>query len=1566
MSDTIDKRIVEMSFENDKFEKGVGNSLNTIDKLKKGLNFENAAKGFAGITAAAHGVNLGSIADGVNHIASRFSAMGVIAITTLVNMTNAAIQAGTRIVKALTVDPIKMGLDEYETLMGSIQTVLANTSSKGTTLDQVNEALDQLNEYSDKTIYNFQQMARNIGTFTAAGIDLDTAVSAIKGIANLAAVSGSTADQASTAMYQLSQALASGTVKLMDWNSVVNAGMGGAVFQDALKETARLHGVGIDQMIKDEGSFRNTLEKGWLTSDILTETLAKFTGDLNEDQLRTMGYSEEQIVSIIKLGQVANDAATKVKTFTQLFSTLKEAAQSGWAKTWQIIIGDFGEAKETLTRINDVIGGMLGASADARNNLLQAWKDLGGRDTLIASVKNAFEAVLAIVKPVKEALREIFPPITAQQLFNLTVGLKNLTERFKIGEKGANNLKRIFKGLFAFLDIGVMAISALGKALFGLTGNLGPTIGGFSDLLARVGDFIVKLRDGLKGTDGFTVAIMAVGKAIAPVIDFIKGLFSSLSGGVESLKDIKLGGISTFFDDLKIRFEPLRKIFETAGKFIALIGLVLTKIGPTFLKLGSVIAEGAGKYIDKIMLALDNFDPEKVFAIINGGLFAGVLLAVRKFINKGSDAFSGIKGVLDGVKGSLMAWQTSLKADTLLKIAAALGLLTLSIIALSMIDSKKLKMALTAMTIMFAQLGTSLLGFQKISSTINPVQMGTMAVGLVSISLAMLIMAGALSKLGKMNSKELMKGFMALILLIPVLTLVSGQLANSSPKMIVGAAALIVLSFAIRSLASAVKKLGELDTKTLTKGLIGVGVLVTELALFLKATDLSGIGVLKSVGILILAGAILLLTTAVSKLADMDDDSIAKGLLAMAAIFAELSAFIAFTGGAPGLIAVAAGVGILAISMLIMANALGTMGTMSWEEIGKSLVAMAGALTIIGAAAYLIPPTLIITAAGLVVMAAGLVILAEAMSSFGGMSWDEIAKGLVVLAGSLLILTLALSAMSGTLMGSAALLVAATALAILAPALKIMGSMSLEEIGLGLLALAGTFVVLGVAGAVLTPVIPTLLGLAVAMVLIGVGAAGIGVGVLAFSAGLAALSAAGAAGAAALVLIITSIVSLIPMIVRQLGKALLTLVEVLVEGAPVLLEGVVTLLNILLDGLVEIIPKIIDVVITLVDNLLRALDDKMPTFVQAGYDILISFLEGVKANIGDVVELAYDIVIAFLDAVSKKLPELADSGANLIISWIDAMSASIEENTPRLMESVRGLGLAIVKGVLTGLIEGRKDAKEAMKELGKILLDAFKDYLGIHSASTVFIALALDIIKGLILGFKNNVGLVISEIVNLGIKIVEALKSKYSNMVDAGKDLVIGFGQGIKNYISTAVKSAGELAAAVLNKIKQTLGIASPAKELIEVGMDADRGLAGGITKFATLILKATKDLGGRTVSAFSDIVSSISNAVNSDMEFSPTIRPVIDLTDIRKGESQIDSIFGTKRLNLTLAANRLSNVVASPSETDSSNKLQQTDKTPAVSFTQNNYSPSALSRIEIYRQTRNQLTLAKEMVGVK
>ena len=320
MSRTIDERVVEMRFDNRQFEQNVQTSLSTLDKLKRGLDLDGAAKGLENLGTAAKKCDMSALSSSVETVRAKFSAFEVVAMTALSNITNSALNTGKQLVSALTIDPIKTGFQEYETQIGAIQTILANTQHEGTNLQQVNRALDELNTYADKTIYNFTEMTRNIGTFTAAGVDLQTSVDSIKGIANLAAVSGSTSQQASTAMYQLSQALAAGRVSLMDWNSVVNAGMGGKVFQDALVRTSELLGTGAQNAINMYGSFRESLTRGeWLTTEVLTETLKQFAGAYSEADLIQQGFSEAQARDIAQMAKTAEDAATKVKTFTQLW-----------------------------------------------------------------------------------------------------------------------------------------------------------------------------------------------------------------------------------------------------------------------------------------------------------------------------------------------------------------------------------------------------------------------------------------------------------------------------------------------------------------------------------------------------------------------------------------------------------------------------------------------------------------------------------------------------------------------------------------------------------------------------------------------------------------------------------------------------------------------------------------------------------------------------------------------------------------------------------------------------------------------------------------------------------------------------------------------------------------------------------------------------------------------------------------------------------------------------------------------------------------------------------------------
>lgn len=1348
MSTTVDERVVEMRFDNKQFEQNIQTSLSSLDKLKKSLNLEGAAKGLETVNDAANKCsgNMSPLSNAVETVRVRFSALEVMAITALQNITNSALSAGKNLVSAFTIDPIKSGFEEYETQINAVQTILANTSSKGTTLDQVNNALDELNHYADMTIYNFTEMTRNIGTFTAAGVDLDTSVAAIKGIANLAAVSGSNSQQASTAMYQLSQALAAGTVKLQDWNSVVNAGMGGQVFQDALKETAKVHGIAIDEMIKDEGSFRETLSKGWLTSDILTETLAKFTGDLNEDQLRTMGYTDDQIKSIMEMGKTANDAATKVKTFTQLFDTLKEAAQSGWTQSWEIIVGDFEEAKELLTEVSDTFSAVINASADARNKMLQDWKDLGGRTMMIEAVKNVFEGLVSVAKPVREAFNEIFPPMTGKQLAEITERIRDLTAKFKMGEESSKNLKNTFKGVFAVLDIVGQAFKAVAGGVGELIGLFLPAGNGVLSLTGSFGEYLVKLDETVKKTDVF-------GKAVSTVVDIVKTAITFVKTAGEKVKEFgktagekfDFPGFELFHSFLERVHDRMAQIGDGAGKMKSGVIVAFEMMGEAlekckFLKvmealwtavkvIAGGIADAVGTMMGTLAEKLGDADFSGVLDVLNSIAVGGIALSISKFLKSVTEPLEGLNGVLegvtgilDGVRGCFEAYQTNLKAGTLLKIGAAIALLAGSIVAISLIDSDKLSASLGAITVLFANLLGAMAIFNKISSDTGKVAKACTA--MIAMSVAVSILAGALKKVSDLDWGELARGLVGIAGLTTIVVASSKAMASGQKQVMKGATSLIIFGAAIKILASACKDLSKLQWDELGRGLTGVGVLFAEIAVFLRVAKFNGKMLSTATGIVILAAAMKVLASACKDFGQMEWSEIGKGLAGIGGLLAELAIFTNLAGNAKHVMST--GVALIAIgaAMKIFASAVKDFGQLQWDEIGRGLTAMGGALAEVAIAVNLMPKNMIGIGTGLVIVGAALEIIANCMSKFGGMQWEEIGRGLTVMGGALAELAISLNFMKGTIGGSAALLIASGALAVLAPVLSILGALSWEAIAKGLISIAGAFTIIGVAGAVLTPLVPTILALSGAFALIGVGVLTIGAGLLAAGTGLSALAigftalaTAGAAGAtaivAALTVIVTGIAGLIPAVLTKVGEGIIAICKVIAAGAPAIGEAVKAVILTLIDVFVSCVPQLADGALQLVVGVLAALATHTPQIVDLAFKFLIGILESIASNLPSLIKAGIDVLMAFFTGVVDALSRI-DTGALLkgiagigLLSAIMLALSATAALVPGAMVGILGMGAVVAEMALVlaavGLLSKLPGLSWLIGEGGKLL-----------------------------------------------------------------------------------------------------------------------------------------------------------------------------------------------------------------------------------------------------------------------
>lgn len=1252
MSKTIDERVVEMRFDNKQFESNVQTSLSTIEKLKKSLDMDGATKGLESIDSAAKKVDMSGLGSAVETVKTRFSALEVMAVTALANITNSVVNTGKQMLHSLTIEPISQGFEEYELKMGSIQTIMMST---GASLEEVNKYLQELNTYSDKTIYSFQDMTSNIGKFTNAGVGLEDAVMAIQGVSNVAAVSGANANEASRAMYNFAQALSAGYVKLIDWKSIEYANMATVEFKTQLLESAVACGTltktadGMYKTVKGNvidatHGFNDSLQDQWMTTEALVSTLRDYADETTE------------------IGAKAFAAAQDVKTFSQLMDNLKEVVGSGWANTWEILFGDFEEAKELWTGLSQVIGGFIGAQADARNKMLQGWKDLGGRTKLIEALKNAFEGVQSVIKPIYEAFREIFPPTTAQQLYDITENLRKFTANLKLSDTASANLKSTFKGLFAILDIIKQAFSAIFtaiKPLFGGFGTLGDGILGFT---GGIGDAIVAFDEFIKTSGAF----QKVGEGIATVIQTI------------------MTALSTLKNKIKEKFESAN--FELFHSLLERIHERMTQVG-----------EAAGEMKSGVIVAFEVIGE----ALVNGISFGAIAVGITKFVGTFRKAIEDIGsfkesfiGILDSVRGCFEAYQTQLQAGTLLKIASAIAILTASLIALSLVDSEKLNVALGAITVLFAELLASMAVFNKISGQATGVMKSVTA--MLGIATAVLILASALKKIADLDAKQLTTGLIGVAGLTAMMVAAAKAMSSNSKTIIKGATQMVIFAAAIKILASVCEQLAKLDWNQLAKGLVGVGVLLAEVSLFLRTAKFSGKSITTATGIVILSAAIKVLASACKDFGEMKWEDIGKGLASIAVLLAEITAFTKLTGNAQNVISTGVALIAIAAAMKILASAVKDFSTMQWGEIARGLTAMAGALAAITVAVKFMPNNMAGIGAGLVIVSAALVVLSTALEKMGNLSWEQVAKGLITLGGAMTILAIGLNTMTGTLAGSAALLVAASALLVLTPVLAILGAMSWSSIVKGLVTLAGAFVILGVAGAVLTPLVPSILALSGSLALIGVAVVGIGAGLAlagaglsALAVGLTALATAGTAGATAIVasltVIITGVAALIPAIVAKIGEAIVEFCKVIADSAGAIGEAVKAVVLMLVDVLVECVPAIADGALKLIAGVLEALVEYTPSIVDSIFQFLIAVLEGVAKNLPSLIQAAVDVLMAFFSGIVDALKGIDTetllqgiAGIGLLAAIMAALSA-VAALVPGAMLGVLGMGAVIAE-----------------------------------------------------------------------------------------------------------------------------------------------------------------------------------------------------------------------------------------------------------------------------------------------
>lgn len=1249
MSNSVEDRVVGMKFDNKQFQKGAAETLSTLDKLKQAMGFKIKSPA-ADINAAAGKVNLNPITGAIEGVNKAFLGMATIAVTALANITNKAVDAGLQMASSLTFTPVKEGFLEYEALLTKQNTIMNAT---GKSAGEVKKVLNELNHFSDKTIYSFSNMTDSITKFVNAGVPLEQATKSIKGIANAAAFAGASTEDANGAMYAFSQAMSTGFIGLQDWNQIENANMGTQQFKKTLLETAvaagELKKEG-DQYVTSGGKYISTtkgwregLQEQWATTEVLNKALAKYTD------------------TSTKLGRQATQSATEVRTFSAFMDTLKESLGSGWAQVFGALVGNLTQATKMWTALSSAVGGSVGSFFSWLTVAIKTWRAMGGFEKTMQGFANILAPFKALFSTIGAAFREAFPDSASgagSALYGISAGFELITRPLDFLASLIKLTLPLWTALFKGLALGVGALGAL--------------LGYLEPVTAEFGDFF--------------------------------DILSQASGG----------GIGSVIEELKKRFETLGPAVATAVAFLRQVGAVIREyVVAGVAALGPVLDDVAGSVqsaMDKIKGAIGNFSVSNlglggIFDMGDGATKAveqnkqvqTALAGTETSADKAAEAFDWLKGAAqsawNGIKsvlGTIKDWIADFFAG--MGIQEGLALVNTGFFIAMYMSIKGLSDKLGGVFDSFAEVGDAASGvLNQVGDNLKTIQRDVKANIILKIAIALGILAAALYVLSTIDAKALAISLGAVTALLVILLKGLGGLKPAEEEMVKNAASMTIMSLAFIALATAIlilaaalKILSTINTADLIKGTVTIGVLMaimTRMGQAMAGTAGKQI-LLASVGLTIIAGALLLLAGALKLYASIDTGTLAEGTAKIVLILLALNIALKGLPKGPGLIAGAT-------SLLIVAGA---------------LYILAGALKLI--------------------------------SMIGG---GDLVKAVTTTAVALAILVVAVNLATGTAAGAGSLLLISAALVVLGIALGIIGNLDITTIAIALGAIAAVFVVLGLAALALAPVVPIILALGIAIGILGVAMLAAGAGMMLFALALASLAVTGVAGTAALTATIIAVSELIPLIAQQIGLGMIAIAKVISESGPVLIEAFTTILLSLINAGIKVVPRFGKLVSVVIRTILRVLVSYYGDIVQAGVDLLVRLLNGIAnaiPRIGGAVERIYN---RMLSELSERLPRMADAGLKAMVKFINGLADAVDDNAEDLRDAGLNLAHEIVNGLTGGLLDyGIDKVRGAVDTLMDNIPGWAKKMLDINSPSKRMIPIGEAVGEGTALGIDKS------------------------------------------------------------------------------------------------------------------------------------------------------------------------------------------------------------------------------------
>ena len=1611
---TIDERVVSLKMNNKQFLSAIKESASGMDRLKESLKMEDAANGLKRMGEIAKNTTLGDLARSAVDAASNMSVMQGIGVTALGGIGAAALSAGKSMLQSF-IQPAIDGFKEYETQINAVQTILANTSQNGTTLDQVNASLDELNRYADKTIYNFTEMTSAIGTFTVAGVGLEDATASVKGFSNMAALSGANATQAAQATYQLAQAMSSGVVKLQDWMSLEHAGIAGKQFQDALIETSRIMNTGVDAAIEKQGNFRLSLQEGWLTSEVMMQTLKVMTNDLSEAQIMEMGYSEEQAHKMKQLAQAASDSATQIRTFSQMIGTWGEALGSGWAETWRILVGDFNQAQTLFTSVGNWVSSAIDDMSRARNDFLKGFVDLGGRDEILRAMLNIFTALVKVAGQLGRAFRRVFLNASPEGLYKIVKAFADFTEKLIITNNFADKLEWTFTGLFSIFHIFATIVGEVAQVIFTVASHIiSALFPAFTGINSGVFQITKVLGKAIYWFDQWFTKLDLGGKILKLLLPPIDLVGKAIKWVSDKIHDFIMW--IDFTGKVKGAGEGLRNL---ASKF----GLVKDALK------NSVIGREFSAAMDSIHSGVDKAKSKiNEFAGSVGDKLKAKLISGKAAL---SDYFKGFNlGDMSSAEAIVASLGT--KFDELgqkLKISEKVQWLKEKLVELKEVLIETWNTVQNSSV--WPKLGKA---FSDVGSKVKDVAVSfrDWVNGHGEVKAKAKEAAGAVSEVGtaaaqaaKETGQAAKENFLkkwfedikqvATAIHIPELFDTIKQKFIEFKDFVVNTFAPKVkegVKNAFSSIGTAMSQansnLKSYDMGKILVGAIGGGVLIAFtrwINSFKKNFDKIG-GMAEKLGDVfdkmgnvleafeqkvkakalltiaialgVLAGALilmslvpapkLLVTLAVLKFLFNMMDNMLESMTKMVAFKKDSTRIVLM------LIALGA-------AMILMATAVRILAGMDLKGAVIGMVAMKVLMETLQTFMTKMAATKgVEKGAGiLLALAASCVILSLAVYTLGSMDTGKAIQGVVTLAAVVAILSGFMMVVSKDPFmgkGAAILLSLAVSCNILVAAIWMLGTMDTGKLLQGVIALGVIILELSVAMAVAGRAnargAAAIIAMSLAVTVLTGAVAILGnmdimtlaKGLIALAAGLAILAISMAAADAfkegAIALGIASIAFL------ALASAMKTLSGItwtqLAIGLIALAGGMLILVAAAAGAQYFAVGMIILTAALLALGLaLLPISIGMAAFAAVlgicattGAAAFLVLTEGLKQLAAILPQVAIDFANAianFIITLGAKAPEIGVAMAQLLGAVIYAINANI----PGIVAAL----FILIQAMLTELANHAYEFGEKGATILANFLNGIADNIGkVIDAATNVILNFLD-------GIARNGPKIIDKGMWTVLKLLEGVRdaiNKYSYRFNkVGREIAWAIVDGMTNGLASKAWSFGESMVSVAkngyNKVKNFFGIHSPSRLMKELGGYVGEGLAIGIENTGERVAEAGDNMSKAAYDAMAAALDGVNDLIEDDPSFKPEIKPVLDLTEMQKQAKGINNFLPA--IGVTAQAANAARPPA-PIAVDNSDKNSQNGVTN-ITFNQTNNSPEALDAATIYRQTHTQLAMAKD-----